>query len=82
MSSPYVKIKTLLLEHGLTIAGLAQEFREMGIKCSREELSKTIRCDREYPHLRQAIADYFSTTVEKLFGSQRISHRAKQRRAA
>ena len=81
MASPYLKIKTLLLERDETISSLAREFSDQGIDCSREQLSMTIRGVRPYPHLREALADHFNTSVERLFGKA-AARQAHKRGAA
>jgi lambda repressor-like predicted transcriptional regulator len=62
MSPTTLKIKIRLLEHGLNIADLAREFG-----CLRKELSMTIGLDREYPRLRQKLADRLGIPIDVLF---------------
>ncbi|MBD0392954.1 MAG: hypothetical protein ICV52_03520, partial [Microcoleus sp. C1-bin4] len=62
MASPSIKIKILLIERGETVAGLARKF-----KCLRQELSMVVNGARFYPHLQDALASHFNTTVEELF---------------
>lgn len=61
-----IEIKVLLLRRGKSIAGLARKF-----DCFREQLSMCIRQVREYPHLRQLLADELDMSVEQLFGESK-----------
>jgi predicted amino acid racemase len=60
-----IEIRVLLLRRGLTIQGLADEFG-----CYRQELSMTINRRRDYPALREQLAQKLGLTVEQLFGQQ------------
>lgn len=57
--------KVLLIQNGLTVAGLAREFG-----CLRQELSMCLHGTpgREYPELRKLLAKKLKTSVEWLFG--------------
>ncbi len=59
-----IEIKVLLLRRGLTVTGLADEFR-----CYRQELSMLINGRRVYPQLREKLARKLGYTVEQLFGN-------------
>ena len=60
-----LEIKILLMRRGKTISGLARKFG-----CYREELSMCIRQVREYPRLRQKLANELEIPVEQLFGEE------------
>jgi len=57
-----LRLKFLIYERGETLTSLAGQFG-----CSREELSKTIRGVRTYPHIREHLASFLGQPVEKLF---------------
>lgn len=60
------EIKVILLQRGLQIKDLAEEFG-----CRRQELSMCIRQapGRIYPELRKKLAKKLNMKVEQLFGS-------------
>jgi len=74
----YTERKILLLQKGLTIAGLARSYQKSkrGRTCRREEMSQCVRGVRLYPDLREFLAQQLEMTVERLFGDEDQTRKA------
>ena len=60
-----LKIKTALLKRGVTVTQLSQQ---LGYR--RDQVSMTIHGIREYPEIREAIAEAIGVTGTYLFGQR------------
>jgi hypothetical protein len=60
-----LEIKFLVMQKFKTLTACAE-----ALGCRREELSMCIRRAREYPRLRQLLAEALGKTVEQLFGNK------------
>ena len=63
-----IELKVLMLRAGMTITDLAQRIGK-----SRENVSRCVNGQADFPVIKQLIADEFGVPVEKLFDTRRAA---------